>query len=263
MRNFADYRINSSEEYRLMYLHEVDQNKKLKLANEDQQTTIEDLHKQLVEMTQKFAKSQNNTEVLEEKLQKQTQKASNLEQKQVESERKIVEVTQECQKQEERVKKVKALSAEMLDELDKADRKIQSLESRVDKQVDFITQRSFINKKLSQQVQDLKKTCKTAEKKSAKSTKLIHELKVTVFQQQNTIKIYEDFQSRFQARESKILFNLEALEIHQGGKSRTFSNFRRASHSQELIKSISALFENNILSGVETHLAAESNERLI
>ncbi|XP_066923218.1 myosin heavy chain, clone 203-like [Clytia hemisphaerica] len=261
MRNFADYRINSSEEYRLMYLHEVDQNKKLKLANEDQQTTIEDLRKQLVEMTQKFAKSQNHTEVFEEKLQKQTQKASNLEQKQVESERKIVEVTQECQKQEERVNKVKALSSEMLNELDKADRKIKSLESRVDKQADFITQKSFINKELSQQALDLKKTCKAAEKKSAKTTKLIHKLKVTVFQQQNTIKMFEDFKSRFQARERKVLVKLESL--HQQGKSRFFSSFRRLSRSQELVESISALFESNILSGVETHLAAESNERLI
>ncbi|XP_066923202.1 myosin heavy chain, clone 203-like [Clytia hemisphaerica] len=265
MRNFADYRFNSSEEYRLMYLHEVDQNKKLKLVNEDQQTTIEDLRKQLAEMTEKFAKSQNNTEVLEEKLQKQTQKASNLEQKQSESERKIVEATQECQKQKERVKKVKALSTEMLDELDKADRKIQSLESRVDQQADFIRKKSFINKELSQQVQLLKKTCKAAEKKSAKSTKLIHELKVTVFQQQNTIKMYEDFKSRFQARERKVLLKLENLDKHQEGKfqSRVFSSLRRWSQSQELVKSISALFESNILSGVETHLAAESNERLI
>ncbi|XP_066923199.1 tropomyosin isoforms c/e-like [Clytia hemisphaerica] len=265
MRNFADYRINSSEEYHLMYLHEVDQNKKLKLVNEDQQTTIEYLRKQLAEMTQKFAKSQNNTEVLEKKLQKQTQKASNLEQKQVESERKIVEVTQECQKQEERVKKVTALSAEMLDELDKADRKIQSLESRIDQQADYLTQKSFINKELSQQVQDLKKTCKTTEKKSAKTTKLINESKVTVFQQQNTIKMYEDFKSRFQVRERKILLKLKNLEKHQEGKfqSRVFSSLRRLSQSQELVKSISAMFESDILSGVETHLAAESNEHLI
>ncbi len=265
MRNFADYRINSSEEYRLMYLHEVDQNKKFKLVNEDQQTTIEDLRKQLAEMAQKLAGNQNNTEVLEEKLQKQAQKASDLEQKQVESERKIVEVTQDCKKQEERGNKVKALSAEMLDELDKADRKIQSLESRVDQQADFITQKSFINKELSQQVRDLKNTCKAAEKKSVKNTKLINQLKVVVFQQQNTIKMYEDFKSRFQARESKILLKLEALEMHQHGKyqSRVFSSFRRPSQSQELVKSIGALFKNNILSGVETHLAAEANERLI
>ncbi|XP_066933547.1 golgin subfamily A member 6-like protein 6 [Clytia hemisphaerica] len=263
MRNFADYRINSSEEYRLMYLHEVDQNKKLKLVNEDQETTIEDLRKQLTAMTAKFAQSQNNTEVLEEKLQKQTQKASYFEEKQVENEKKIAEVTKECQKQEERVIKVKALSAEMLDELDKADRKIQSLESRVDKQADFITQKSFINKELSQQVKDLKKSCKVAEKKSAKDTMLIRRLKVTVFQQQNTIKMYEDFKSRFEARENKILLKLGELTLHQEGKSRDFFSFRQESQSQWLVKSINALFESNILSRVETHLAAESNERLI
>ncbi|XP_066928472.1 golgin subfamily A member 6-like protein 25 [Clytia hemisphaerica] len=265
MRNFADYRSNSSEEYRLMYLHEVDQNKKLKLVNEDQQTTIEDLRKQLAEMTQKFTESQNHVEVLEEKLQKQAQKASNLEQKQEESERKIVEATQECQKQEERVNKVKALSVEMLNELDQADQKIQLLESRVDQQADFVKQNSFINKELSQQVQGLKKTQIAAEIKSAKTAKLIHEVNVTVFQQQNTIKMYEDFKSRFQERESKRFLKLEALEMHQHGKfqSRVFSSFHRPSQSQELVKSIRALFESNIISGIEAHLEAESNERLI
>ena len=265
MREFGDYRINSGEEYRSMYLHEVDQNKKLTSVNENQQSTIENLRKQIAEMQEKFAQNQNYTQALEEKLEVQTQKANELEGKCEEREQKIVEVTKECVKQEERVNKMKELSTEMLEELDQADHKIQTLEVRVDEQADFIKQKELANKKLSRQVQHLKESCKAAEKRSSKAFEKIKELKSTVFRQQSTIKVYEDFKSRFQARENKILLKLEALEMYQNGKSqsRIFSSFRRPSQSQWLVKNISALFENNILSNVETHLAVESSERLI
>ena len=265
MREFADHRINSSDEYRLKYLHEVEQNKKLTLVNEN-------LRKQLADMEKKFTANQQHTQNLEEKLQVETQKANGFEQKNVEVERKLVQVKEECTRQEERVEKMKKLNTEMLEEFDKAennqiilDEKIKTLEIHVGNQADRIKQKEMVNCKLSRQVNHLKKVCQASKEKSIKDTQKIKELKIVVSKQQSTIMVYEDFKTRFQARERKILLKLEALEMHQHGKSqsRFFTSLRRPSQSQWLVKSISALFENNILSNVDAHLAVASNERLI
>ena len=261
MREFADYRINSSEEYRLKYLHEVDQNKKLTLVNENQQKTINDLRKQLADTEKKFAANQQHAQVLEEKLETKTQKAKEFELKSKDSEQKILQVTEECKRQEERVEKMKILSTEMLGEFEKAannqiilDEKIKSLEVRVEVQAGDIKQKEMVNKKLSQQVKHLMEISKAAEKKADRDSKTIQELRVTVSKQQSTIMVYEDFKTRFQDREHKILLKLEALEMHQHGKSQSkcFASFRGPSQSQWFVKSISSLFENNILSNVET-----------
>ena len=183
MREFADYRINSSEEYRLKYLHEVDQNKKLTLVNEIQQSTIEDLRKQLANMEEKFAQNQKYTQVLEEKLETKTQTAKEFELKCVQSECEMVQVTKECKRQEERVEKLKKLNVDMLEEFDKAannqvilDDKIKTLEVRVGEQSDDIKQKETANKKLTRQVKQLMDISKAAEKKADRATKTIQEL---------------------------------------------------------------------------------------
>ena len=98
MREFADYCINSLDKYRLKYLHEVEQNKKLTLVNED-------LRKQLADMEKKFAANQQHTQNLEAKLQEETQKANGFEQKNVEVERKLVKSKRNVQDKKKELKR--------------------------------------------------------------------------------------------------------------------------------------------------------------
>ncbi|XP_066919731.1 uncharacterized protein-like [Clytia hemisphaerica] len=266
MREFANYRINSFEEYHLKYLHEVDQNKQLTLVNED-------LRKQLAEMQNKLASNQQYTQDLEKKLQAENEKANEFKQKSIEVERKIMKVNAEYKKQEHQVEKLKKLNTEMFDEFDQAsnnqiilEEKIKTLELCVEDKAARIKQKDMVNNKLSREVKHFKEFRQTCNERSAKDMRKIKELRTIVSKQQNTISVYEEFMTRFQDRERKILLKLEDLEMYQLGKSqsRFFSSFRRPSHSEWLVKSISSLFTKNIFSDVETRFAApESNERLV
>jgi len=272
MREFADCRISREDEYRLMYEDEVEQNKKLKLVNKDQQNVIEALQQRLIEMERKLAGGQTHCATMDEKVKVETQKSEQLEKKCNKKEVEIIRVSRECKYQEQQAEKLSKLSIALLQKLESVtdnqlilSDKIDTLEQRVERQKTVIKEKESANKKLSNQIIDLVKICRTAEEKLDLDDKTIQDLKITISQQDSSIKLYEAFERRFKTRENEILLKLEQLEIYTNAKSRNrcFAGFRRRpTQAQCLVESVCTLFLGNLSSGVQQR-SSDFNERLI
>jgi len=272
MRELADCRINREDEYRLLYEHEVEQNKKFKLVNKDQQNVIEALQQRLIEMERKLAGGQTHCATMDEKVKVETQKSEQLEKKCNKKEVEIIRVSRECKYQEQQAEKLSKLSIALLQKLESVtdnqlilSDKIDTLEQRVERQKTVIKENETANKRLSNQIIDLVKICKTAEEKSDLDDKTIQDLKITISQQDSCIELYEAFERRFKTRENEILLKLEQLEIYTNAKSRNrcFAGFRRRpTQAQCLVQSVCTLFLGNLSSGVQQR-SSDFNERLI
>ena len=279
MSEFGDSIVNSTDEYRLKYQHEVAENKKLEFENQNQQSTIEKLQQQLAAMEKQLNEKQSQVleeklqnKVLEKKLQTQTQTSNNLKQECEEKDKEIARVNRECAVHKERAGKMTVMFGKLLGEVEKTNKvqvihahKIESLERRLQDQDVDLKQKQVVNEMLSKQVTDLVDMCEEAGAKLDEDARKINDLEKIVGEQKKTIKLYDQFEARFQDRERKIMLKLENLEMYQQAKAenRCFAGFRRPSQGQWLVKSLSLLFVKNLASGVKQQETSDFTERLV